>query len=232
VAAQLERLKSALESDSMETLRREVVGSVAIIGRTLEGRNQRQQQQMAQLGSQLESVRAELTAAKQAMSVDALTRLYNRASFDEMLERIAGLSLWSGQTACLLMVDVDGFKTINDNHGHPAGDAALTALARVMLRTFPRKGDFVSRYAGDEFAIILQDTSGQEGLVLAERLLMAVRTTSVAFPEHQIDFTVSIGLAELQKGDTPARWMRRADAGLYAAKQAGRNRVVLREDVK
>ena len=229
VEAQLNQLQGALESDSIDDLKREVMGSVVIIGRTIQERARRQEQQMYMLGAQLKDLHDELVAVKQEMSLDALTRLYNRASLDQMAERIVALSQWSGQAACLLMVDVDGFKKINDNYGHPAGDAALSMLARAMLRTFPRKGDFVSRYAGDEFAIILQDTSAKEGMLLAERLLMVVRTTVINLSDQEIDFTVSIGIAELRNGDTMETWLRRADAGLYSAKQAGRNRVVFQD---
>ena len=232
VAIQLDKLKRALDSESIETLRREVVGSVSVIGRTLEQRNQRQERQMRQLGAQLKSLRDELVRVKQEMGLDSLTRLYNRASFDEMFERTLGLNQWSGQTACLLMVDVDGFKKINDNYGHPTGDAALVELAHVMLRSFPRKDDFVSRYAGDEFAIILQNTSSKEGMVLAERLMKAVRAITIKSTDQEINFTVSIGMAELKSGDTPDTWLRRTDAALYNAKQTGRDRVVLQKDVE
>ena len=231
VTGQLDQLKQALEADSIETLRREVVGSLVVIGRTLEERSKRQSLQMQQLGDQLKHLRQELISAQQAMSLDSLTRLYNRASFDEMLAKTVELSLLSGQDACLLMVDLDDFKNINDTHGHPAGDAVLMAVARGMLHAFPRKTDFVARYAGDEFAIILQDTAAKEGTALAERLLKAVSTTFVKLPDQQeIACTLSLGVAEIKKGDTPESWLSRADAALYIAKEKGRNRVVLKDD--
>lgn len=227
VTTQLDHLKHALDTDSIDTLRREVVGSLVIIGRTFEERSKRQAMQMQQLGDQLKNLREELVSAQQAMSLDSLTRLYNRASFDEMLTKTVELSLLSGQDACMLMVDVDEFKAINDTHGHQAGDAILTTLAQVMLRAFPRKTDFVARYAGDEFAIILQDTTVKEGTVLADRLVKAMRTTFIKLQDQQeIGCTISIGVAAVRRGDTPESWLSRADEAMYEAKQAGRNRVV------
>jgi diguanylate cyclase len=230
VTAQLDQLKQAMDTDSIEILRREVVSSLIVIGRTIEERSKRQALQMQQLGDQIKNLREELVSTQQEMSLDSLTRIYNRSSFDEMLAKTTQLSLLSGQDACLVMVDLDDFKAINDNYGHPAGDAVLTNLARIMLRAYPRKTDFVARYAGDEFAIILQDTSAKEGLGLAERLLKTVSTTFIKLSDDQtIACTISLGVAAIQNGDTTESWLSRADAALYAAKEGGRNRVILQD---
>src|SRR3569833_2756168 len=91
---------------------------------------------MQQLGDQLKTLRNELVSAQQAMARDPMTRLYNRASFDEMLAKAVELSVLSGQSTCLLMVDVDGFKAINEQHGHQAGDAVIGAMARLPVCFF------------------------------------------------------------------------------------------------
>ena len=229
VTAQLDHLKQALETDSIDVLRREVVGSLVMIGRTLETRRKRQAAQMEQLGEQLQSLRGELVSAQQAMALDPMTRLYNRASFDEMLAKTVEINMLSGQAAALIMVDVDDFKTINDSRGHQAGDAVIGEMARVLLRTFPRKTDFVARYAGDEFIIILQDTTAKEGQMLAERLLQTVRAARIAplGAEEQFGFTLSVGVAAIRREDSAEAWLRRVDEALYAAKQAGRDCVRL-----
>lgn len=229
VASQLDHLKQALDTGSIDTLRREVVDSLVLIGRTLEERRKRQDAQMQQLGEQLKTLRSELVSAQQAMALDPMTRLYNRASFDEMLGKTVELSLLSGQAACLLMVDVDDFKGINDSHGHQAGDAVITEMAQLLLRTFPRKTDFVARYAGDEFVVILQDTTAKEGRLLGERLLKGVRSTRIGAGDSELRFSVSIGVGAVRAYDTPETWLRRADEALYAAKQAGRDRVHMPE---
>ncbi len=231
VNSQLDHLKQALETNSIDALRREVVGSLVLIGRTLEERRKRQSAQMEQLGEQLKSLRGELVSAQQAMALDPMTRLYNRSSFDEMLSKTVEISLLSGQAAVLLMADVDDFKGINDSHGHQAGDAVIGEMARVLLRTFPRKTDFVARYAGDEFIVILQDTSAAEGKMLADRLLKTVRAVRITLPSaEELTFTISAGVAAIKRDDAPEDWLRRVDEALYTAKQAGRNRAHLRDE--
>ncbi len=230
VAAHLDHLKLALETNSIDVLRREVVGSLVMIGRTLETRRKRQAAQMEQLGEQLQSLRNELVSAQEAMALDPMTRLYNRASFDEMLAKTVEINLLSGQSAVLIMVDVDEFKVINDSRGHQAGDAVISEIAKLLLRTFPRKTDFVARYAGDEFIIILQDTSAKEGKMLADRLLQTVRAARIALPGgDDFGFTISVGVAASRREDNPEDWLKRVDEALYAAKQAGRDRAQLAE---
>lgn len=231
VNSQLDHLKQALETNSIDALRREVVGSLVLIGRTLDERRKRQAAQMEQLGEQLKSLRGELVSAQQAMALDPMTRLYNRSSFDEMLSKTVEISLLSGQAAVLIMVDVDDFKGINDSHGHQAGDAVIGEMARVLLRTFPRKTDFVARYAGDEFIVILQDTSAAEGKMLADRLLKTVRAVRIPLPDaNELYFTISVGVAAIKRDDAPEDWLRGVDEALYTAKQAGRNRAHLRDE--
>src|SRR3569833_3312159 len=213
VSAQLDHLKQVLAGNSLDTLRREVVDGLALISRTLEEQRSRQEAQMQQLGDQLKTLRNELVSAQQAMALDPMTRLYNRASFDEMLAKAVELSVMSGQSACLLMVDVDGFKAINAQHGHQAGDAVIGAMARLPVRTFPRKTDFVARYAGDEFVVILQDTTAQEGKLLAERLLNGVRAGRLPLGQTALQFTVSVGIAGVEADIKAGTWLRRADMG-------------------
>lgn len=227
VTSQLDHLKHALDTDSIDTLRREVGDSLTLISTTLEERRKRQDAQMQQLGEQLKTLRTELVSAQQAMALDPMTRLYNRASFDEMLGKTVELSLLSGQAACLLMVDVDGFKSINDSHGHQVGDAVISEMARLLVRTFPRKTDFVARYAGDEFVVILQDATAKEGKLLADRLIKSVRAHRILAADGEVSFTVSVGVSGAERNDTPESWLRRADEALYAAKHGGRDRTHL-----
>lgn len=226
VTLHLDRLRNAVETDSIDELRNEVVAAVVIIARTLEDRKRRQRIQLEELGSQLTRMRSELLRAQQEMALDPMTRLYNRSSFDELLGKTIQLSLFSGQAACLLLIDVDYFKKINDTWGHSTGDRAILAVAEVLQKTFPRKGDYVCRFGGDEFAVILQDTHLNDGEMLAKRVLAAVKAVDLSLEEETaIPLSISIGVAELAKGDEPRTWVERADQGLYQAKGAGRGRV-------
>lgn len=229
VMEQLNQLRTAVTGNSLEQLKRAALAAVSVIEQTVEERKQRQQAQMEELGNRLRSLRQELEEARREMSLDPLTELYNRKAFDEQLARTVDISLLAGQSACLFMVDIDHFKSINDTFGHPAGDAVLKEVADCCTRAFPRKTDFVARYGGEEFAIIVQDTSVGAGRMLGERLLEAIRSLTVNHDGQEIHVTASIGVAEFAIGDSAAVWLDRADDALYQAKQAGRDRMVVAE---
>ncbi|MGE7414895.1 GGDEF domain-containing protein [Methylobacterium tarhaniae] len=129
-----------------------------------------------------------------------------------------------GQGACLLMLDLDRFKLVNDSHGHAAGDAALIAFV-TACRSALRSLDAVGRLGGEEFAVLLVETGPEDGAAIAERIRAAVAANPVATEGGPIGITVSIGLAEAGPAESLEAAMRRADAALYAAKHGGRNRV-------
>jgi diguanylate cyclase len=122
------------------------------------------------------------------------------------------------------MIDVDQFKTINDAFGHQAGDAAIKGVADCLARTFPRRGDLVARFGGDEFAVILRDAGPEDVRALAQRVIEAVRGSKIAHGGRELSVTASLGLAFWQEGEGPEEWLSRADAALYASKAAGRDR--------
>ena len=123
-----------------------------------------------------------------------------------------------------MMVDIDHFKALNDTHGHVMGDNALREVANCLQRSFLRKEDFVARYGGEEFSILVLDCDEAGAERLTQRVLEAIRQISIPAGASPIRPTVSVGLAWLQRGDTPATWIDRADAALYRAKHSGRNR--------
>jgi diguanylate cyclase (GGDEF)-like protein len=161
---------------------------------------------------------------EQAALVDPVTGLYNRRWFDETFHRQVERARKDTHPVSLLMIDVDHFKSFNDRHGHPAGDAALRGVARC-LREHLRPSDLLARYGGEEFAILLPGIGQTGARAVAERLRTAVSTTPLlpdAAPETTV--TVSIGLAEADNVDTLNSLLTQADAALYRAKAAGRNR--------
>jgi len=124
------------------------------------------------------------------------------------------------------MIDLDHFKQVNDSYGHPAGDRVLRVAAAALLRAFPRRSDLVARYGGEEFVVLLHDADPALAERLGERALESVRRTAVALEDGtSIEVTCSIGLAELQADDTVESLVARADAALYRAKAAGRDRL-------
>ena len=224
--AQLSRLQSAALGSSTEDLKREAMSVAESIGQIVDERRRQQLNEVTSLGERMTQLGRALEEARREVALDPLTRLYNRKTFDEELVRAADMAGLFGQKTCLLLVDVDHFKAVNDNYGHPAGDEALRKLTGCLIRTFRRRDDIVARYGGEEFAVILRDTQLREAVILSERLLEAVRTTTVEYGGHSFRMTVSVGAAEAGPAEDPTAWLSRSDRALYDAKHGGRNRVV------
>lgn len=227
IVNQISHLKGVIESNApLEAIKREAMEVISAIGRITESRQQTHHTMLGALTEKLQSMRAELSEARREMELDPLTRVYNRKAFDQHFLRTFELSKLSSQPVCLLMVDLDHFKHINDRFGHPAGDLVLKHFADCCTHTFPRRGDFVARYGGEEFAIILQETTIDAAGMLGERLLQAMRNLSLNYQGQEVRATVSIGIAELSIADDASVWLQRADSALYCAKESGRNRLV------
>lgn len=222
---QCARLSQAAESNDIDRLREQAARMVDLTSRALERREARHEQHVQILSDQLRKLQNELSCARESAARDPLTKLYNRAALDAQLERMVDLGLLLGKPPCLMMVDIDHFKALNDTHGHLMGDNALREVANGLQRSFLRKEDFVARYGGEEFCILVLDCDEAGAERLTERVLETVRQISIpAASASPIRPTVSVGLAWLQRGDTPASWIDRADAALYRAKHSGRNR--------
>jgi diguanylate cyclase (GGDEF)-like protein len=156
-------------------------------------------------------------------NTDALTGLGNRRAFDGALaDLVAGRHVSGPRTFSLLLLDLDHFKSYNDAFGHPAGDEALHQ-AGMLLRLALRPGDIACRYGGEEFAVLLPGAEGHNALRVAERIVQEIRS---GLWTHR-PVTVSVGVAEAGAGEDAASLVARADAALYAAKGAGRNRAML-----
>jgi diguanylate cyclase (GGDEF)-like protein len=181
----------------------------------------------------LENARLYARAEAEAR-IDALTGLANRRSFDRRLAAEHSRASRYSKPYALAILDIDHFKRVNDQRGHPAGDAVLAQLGQVLTRQF-RDVDVVARYGGEEFAVILPEISGSVAKVVAERARRAIAATPFALPDgRMIGVTVSIGVSSYPNCATsPESAVSTADQALYIAKQAGRNRVLLyRETLK
>ena len=154
-------------------------------------------------------------------ATDALTGIANRAGIDEALSRERHRAARHGVPLCGTMFDIDHFKIINDTHGHPAGDAVLAALSRLVAEHI-RANDILGRYGEEEFLIVAPEIGLSEGLALAERLRAAIEAH--LFPAAG-RVTCSFGVAALRPGELARALVSRADEALYRAKEAGRNRV-------
>ena len=157
-----------------------------------------------------------------AASRDHLTGLWNRRRFVEMLETAQGQKRRHDLDYCLMLVDADYFKAINDQHGHHAGDEVLVLLARTFEARV-READAVCRWGGEEFIVLLPQTDLENAMRVAESLRMTIEQIRVA---HLPQVTVSIGVVQHQAGEITEHLLKRVDAALYRAKELGRNRVV------
>ncbi|WP_112188326.1 sensor domain-containing diguanylate cyclase [Ralstonia sp. GX3-BWBA] len=174
------------------------------------------------------SILTELQVARHESLTDPMLSIWNRRAAMELLARECGHAMLHRQPLSLLVVDVDHFKRVNDTYGHPAGDAVLIEIART-LRVNSRPIDSVGRYGGEEFLVVLPDTTTLQATSIAERLRSTVEALEIATLEGPIRCTISLGLASCEPGRnlcTPTDLIMRADAALLAAKRLGRNRVI------
>jgi diguanylate cyclase len=227
IERRLDLLSRAVEVNDTALIRSEAKQVVDLVRQSTAQRRKREAEQVWELGERLRELRQELTEVRKRAELDALTQLSNRAAFDSHLQHLTSLGELLGEPPWLIMCDLDNFKTINDTYGHPAGDEVLRQVSHALSRTFLRKQDFVCRYGGEEFAGLLLDTTGGQMKLLAERLTSAVRALDITHGSHRIRVTLSMGLSQLSRGDTPSSWLQRADAALYRAKDAGRDGYVV-----
>jgi diguanylate cyclase (GGDEF)-like protein len=160
---------------------------------------------------------------------DRLTHLYNRGFFDDRLEVEFKYNTRHKMAMTLIMIDLDHFKQINDQHGHPAGDAVLRATAEALLRSV-RAEDVVARHGGEEFVVLARGTNEEGARILAQRLRTRISALQIAAGKTVVRVTASLGVA-IQSPETmyrsPAELVAAADEALYAAKHEGRDRVVV-----
>lgn len=155
---------------------------------------------------------------------DGLTGAYNRTAFDATVTREIGLAHRHQTPMSLVVLDIDHFKSVNDTHGHRAGDAVLAAFASAVQECI-RDTDWLFRYGGEEFVVALTSTTPAGALRVAERIREHIAAIAVPVGDVLLRVTASIGLAHLNAKDTAASLFQRADLALYEAKAQGRNRI-------
>jgi len=208
-----------------------IAGSIAA-GHFLDEIPQRRSDEPGQLLRALFLMRREIQAQQHELarrnfeleriaSTDTLTGLNNRRKLEEFAaEHLAGIRRYGGWLSAILL-DIDHFKAVNDRHGHPVGDSVIMHIAAI-IRESVREADMVGRWGGEEFLVLLPNTTVDGALVVAEKIRRAV--ADYAFPVVQAK-TVSLGVSQLLDDETMTGLVARADQALYRAKQAGRNRV-------
>jgi len=154
---------------------------------------------------------------------DALTKLFNRGHWEQALSYEFTRFQRYQEPISLVIFDIDHFKKVNDNYGHPAGDEALRQTSKI-LRQVIRTTDIAGRYGGEEFAVILPQANADQAMIFCERLRKSIQNMEVEHDQQIIQFTISLGISELKEDTkTYLNWIETADKALFESKSAGRN---------
>ena len=225
-AADLDDLKHVLENH--------LEGLLGTMDQHQKQRDEREQEVAARLQSLAERVahmeqealgyREHLEEQRQKALIDPLTGLPNRAAWSERLEHEIGQWQQQGNTLLLAMLDLDHFKRINDNYGHLAGDKVLKIIANVLRKRL-RGTDFIARFGGEEFVLLMPATLPMVGAKLLETLRASIEACPFHFKGERVTITISMGLTAFRPGEHSDLVLKRADQALYRAKNNGRNRV-------
>ncbi|WP_443693440.1 diguanylate cyclase [Pseudomonas sp.] len=225
-AADLDSLKQVLESH--------LEGLLGTMDQHQQQRDQREQEvaerlkglaeRVANMEQEAQGYRDHLEVQRQKALIDPLTDLPNRAAWSERLDHEVNLWHQRGNSLSLAMLDLDHFKRINDGYGHLAGDKVLKIIANVLRKRL-RPGDFIARFGGEEFVLLMPDSSLANALAAGEALRTAIEVCPFHFKGEPVTITVSMGVAQFQPGERSDLALKRADEALYRAKAAGRNRV-------
>ncbi|MGY2255007.1 diguanylate cyclase [Pseudomonas reactans] len=225
-AADLDSLKHVLESH--------LEGLLGTMDEHQQQRDQREQETAARLKGLAERVanmeqeaqgyRDHLEVQRQKALIDPLTGLPNRAAWSERLDQEVNTWHQRGNNLSLAMLDLDHFKRINDGYGHLAGDKVLKIIANVLRKRL-RSSDFIARFGGEEFVLLMPNSSLSDALAAGEVLRAAIEACPFHFKGEPVTITVSMGVAQFQPGERSDLALKRADEALYRAKAAGRNQV-------
>lgn len=208
-------------SGELEQIRQELLGQVVAVMES----NQKLEEDLVFARCRMEEQAEELDRTRREAHTDALSGVANRKAFDDKLKLLLGYQRRLGTPFSLLLADLDHFKWINDTYGHQAGDRVIHQLGS-LLTSQVRETDFVARFGGDEFAVLLANAGLETSVKIAEQI--CVETTHINFgapSSEQTAITLSLGLAVGQPGDNSETIFKRADEALYASKKGGRNQV-------
>jgi diguanylate cyclase len=223
-----ENLKAAVDREQVK----QVVDSLVKTTHDMRDTTKALEERLALSKTEISNLQQSLEAIRAESLTDPLTGLGNRKYFDRSLEAAVASALATGEPLSLLMFDIDYFKSFNDSYGHLTGDQVLR-LVGMSLKQSIKGQDITARYGGEEFAVVLPDTALRQALTVADHIRRAVMSKELkkkSTGEILGRVTISVGVSMLKPSDDVDSLIERADACLYAAKRAGRNRVVCEAD--
>ena len=224
---QLRGLSAALTSNDPATMAPIVTETLAGTAQMTNSANELEQQIVVSR-REIEELQVDLIRARDEAMLDPLTRVLNRNGFDQQMAAMLAQPPEPGRVHCLIMLDIDHFKAVNDSHGHVMGDRVIQALGEVLRSCVTDKAHAVARYGGEEFAILRPHDTLADSMALAEAVRMRTRAMKIRDRRTQevvLSISISGGVAAMQAGDDAQALIERADAALYKSKQSGRDRV-------
>ena len=226
----LDHVREAVEANSIDQLKFQSRHFIDSFIEYQTRKDSRRERHIDAVKDNLKSVKKQLVEANQNMRLDHLTKAYNRKSFDEQINKHWKLFQIYKVPVTLVMLDIDHFKRINDTYGHAIGDYVLQDLVGMMKEMYSRDTDFIARVGGEEFAIILPEYGATHASNKAVKTLDRIRKETLVHDDHKIQFTISMGIAELKEGENIEQWMKRADMALYHSKETGRDRYTVSQE--
>jgi diguanylate cyclase len=225
-----ERFNRLTEIEDIRELKKQIAKEVRDLNHTVAEKQKQDENNYSRLSKRIEVLQTNLARSNEEASLDPLTRVSNRGSFDRAIEEWVSAHKETGKPFVLAMLDLDNFKQINDTHGHQVGDRVLLCAAQWFGK-YVRGSDFLGRYGGEEFVIMLADFDITQAEARFTDLVSKVAGCSYDYTKDghicALRFTVSCGLAEFSFDETAEDLLRRADEALYEAKRTGKNRVVI-----
>jgi diguanylate cyclase len=223
IRAGLGSIETAVDTGTLPAIKLALSKAIEDVSEALAKQKEDYEQRIAELNERMSSLRDDLVSTQEEMKRDALTEVYNRGAFDSAIQHSVNMRFVAGQAGTLVLIDVDHFKQINDEFGHASGDAVLKAIATCLERSFIRRSDLVSRFGGDEFAVILNDTNNESSAPIIERFRSHLGSVAIADAPPGRRVTCSIGYTDIGTDDDVATLLNRADKALYRAKRDGRS---------
>ncbi|MFP4207789.1 MAG: diguanylate cyclase [Wenzhouxiangella sp.] len=215
--------------DDLRRIKTSLAEEVRQLTSMVEQKKKAEAQQLSNLSGQVEVLREELEKTRDENRRDPLTGIFNRRALDDYLTALVDDNRLRRKSFALLMLDIDNFKAVNDQHGHLVGDQVIRAMAGACFDIL-RADDFVARFGGEEFVAVMPGASRRAAARRATKLCQAVAGTRFALPaadrEDYLHLTVSIGVTDFRRGDTRTSLLERADQALYQAKENGKNQVI------